>query len=101
MKLLALPDLYERWTYTKAGIHKLAKSESFPKPVATVCKGRIKIYRQEDVELYEKDRPWLLDEDQKIQRQKIYALLNLAKQEGKSREILHKLFGKKAVEWES
>ena len=79
MKLLGISDLCERWHYTKAGIHKLVKSKKFPPPIDTICKGRIKVFLEEDILNYEKKRSWLFDESQKIQRQKLYARLQLLK----------------------
>lgn len=100
MKLLAIADLCDRWNYTKPGIHKLAKSKDFPAPIAIICKGRIKVFREEDIQDYEKTRPWLFDESQKIQRQKLYACFQLVKGEDPEK-LLKKLFGKKAMEWKS
>jgi hypothetical protein len=75
MKLLGISDLCERWNYTKAGIHKLAKSKDFPAPIAKIGKGRIKVFSEEDISIYEITRPWLFDKSQKIQRQKLFAKL--------------------------
>lgn len=76
MEILALPDIQERWNYTKAGIHKLSKREDFPKPIAKVCKGRIKIFLKEDIEKYEKGKDWLFEEDKKIRRQVLFLKLS-------------------------
>lgn len=83
MEILALADIQERWNYTKSGIHKLLKREDFPKPIAKVCKGRIKIYLKEDIEKYEKGKEWLFDDEQKKRRQILFLKLSQAKQEGK------------------
>ena len=69
MKLLSIADLGDRWCYTRAGIHKLSKHTDFPLPVATVSKGRIKIFREEDIAAYERGKPWLFDGALKERRQ--------------------------------
>ena len=99
MNLLGISDLCERWNYTKAGIHKLAKSKDFPLPLSIVCKGRIKIFLEEDISNYEKTRPWLFDDSQKIQRQKLFARLQLAKKEINPNAILKTIFGESARPW--
>jgi len=76
MEILALSDIQERWKYTKAGIHKLAKREDFPKPIAKVCRGRIKIFLKEDIENYENGKDWLFDEEQKRRRQLLFLKLS-------------------------
>lgn len=96
MKLLGISDLCERWCYTKSGIHKLVKSKNFPPPIDTICRGRIKIFREEDILDYEKNKPWLFDENQKVQRQKLYARLQLVKEDDNPNERLKKIFGKNA-----
>jgi predicted DNA-binding transcriptional regulator AlpA len=74
VKLLSIADLCARWTYTKAGIHKLVKTEKFPKPFAIVSKGKVKIFREEDIVMYEKNKPWLFNQEMKKRRQ--YLFLN-------------------------
>ena len=71
-KLLSIADLCVRWTYTKAGVHKLVKTEQFPKPFAIVSRGKVKIYREEDIELYEKNKPWLFNQEMKKRRQYLF-----------------------------
>lgn len=95
MKLFAVSDLYARWNYTRAGIHKLLKKEDFPKPVDVVNCGKTKLFNSEDIEAYEKERPWLFDENQKLRRQNLYFRLQQVK-EAEPREkqqLLEKLFG--------
>lgn len=57
MKLLSISDLCDRWTYSKAGIHKLIKTEKFPKPLAIVSRGKVRIFKEEDIEIYENGKP--------------------------------------------
>jgi hypothetical protein len=100
MEILALADLVDRWTYTRAGIHKLSKRDDFPAPVAVVNRGRTKIFLVSDIAAYERDKPWLLDDNQKGQRQRLFCLLQLMKElpEGQEKQqLLEKLFGRKAV----
>ena len=75
MKLLSIADLCERWVYTKAGIHKLTNTEKFPNPIAIVSKGKVKIFKEEDIETYEKNKPWLFDEELKMRRQNWFCAL--------------------------
>jgi predicted DNA-binding transcriptional regulator AlpA len=51
-KLLRISDFCERWNYTKAGIHKLAKPRDFPVPIGRIAKGRIKIFLEEGISIY-------------------------------------------------
>ena len=53
MNLLSIADLCDRWTYSKAGIHKLIKTENFPRPFAIVSRGKVRIFKKEDIEKYE------------------------------------------------
>jgi hypothetical protein len=100
MEILALADLVDRWTYTRAGIHKLSKRDDFPKPVAVVNRGRTKIFLLVDIQAYEQDKPWLFDDNQKLLRQRLFCLLQLMKElpDGQEKQrLLEKLFGRKAV----
>lgn len=73
-KLLSIADICDRWTYTKAGIHKLVKTENFPKPFAIVSRGKVKIFREEDIEVYEKNKPWLFNQEMKKRRQYLFLM---------------------------
>ena len=75
MTFLSITDLYERWTYTKAGIYKLIKRDDFPKPFTVVSKGKVKIFREADVIDYEKNKPWLFDKKKKEMRQRLFFIL--------------------------
>lgn len=75
VNLLSISDLCERWVYTKAGIHKLTNTEKFPKPIAIVSKGKIKIFKEEDIKAYERNKPWLFDEELKMRRQNWFCTL--------------------------
>lgn len=92
---LALPDLCERWNYTKSGVHKLVKRDDFPKPFAIVNRGKMRIYAEETIVDYERDKPWLFDENQKFRRQILYLKLRQVKEaEPKDQQkLLAKLFG--------
>lgn len=76
MKLLAVSDLCVRWTYTRAGIHKLIKTHEFPQPVAIVNQGKTKVFNLEDIKAYEQDRPWLFDVSEKAYRQRLFLTYN-------------------------
>ena len=100
MKFLSTTDLCDRWVYTRAGIHKLINSKEFPQPITTVNRGRIKIFSEEAIEAYEQEKPWLFDEGEKLMRQRLYALLQMAKENPEEREvILKKCFGNAAQPW--
>lgn len=75
MNLLSITDLCDRWNYTKSGIHKLVKTDEFPKPFAIVSKGKIRIFKEEDIKIYEQSRPWLFDQEIKKQRQNLFLIL--------------------------
>lgn len=60
MKLFAIADLCERWGYTRAGVHKLTKTNDFPKPIAMVALGRTAIFVEEDIINYESSKAGLL-----------------------------------------
>lgn len=94
-KYLTISDLKNRWIYTKAGIHKLTKSKDFPKPFAIVSNEKIKIYDEEDIAKYEYGKIWLFDENAKVRRQKLFFLLNEAKNadENERKQILEYCFG--------
>jgi hypothetical protein len=72
LSLLSIADLKERWCYTKAGIHKLASLEDFPKPIAKVNKGKLSIFTKDDIQAYEKDKPWLFNQSLKLSKQRGY-----------------------------
>jgi len=78
-KFFTISDLCKRWIYSKAGIHKLTKSKNFPEPFAVVSNGKIKIFSEEDIIEYEKNKKWLFDENEKLRRQKLFFLLSEAK----------------------
>lgn len=100
MSLLSFADLQTRWGYTRAGVHKLAKTADFPMPFAFVSNGRIKLFREADIVTYEQDKPWLFDERQKRQRQRLFGLLNQAKDNPQQQEaILKHAFGEGAKGW--
>jgi predicted DNA-binding transcriptional regulator AlpA len=86
MKLLSISDLCDRWTYSKAGIHKLVRTEKFPKPFAIVSRGKVRIFKEEDIETYEKNKPWLFNQEMKRRRQNLFLILSDSK--NSSSEIL-------------
>lgn len=101
MKLLSIADLCVRWKYSKAGVHKLTKAKNFPAPFAIVSQGKIKIFKKEDIQAYEQDKPWLFDEEQKRQRQNLYAILQTVKASQDPQADLNNIFGKAAKPWKS
>ena len=78
VNLLSISDLCDRWRYTKSGIHKLVKTEGFPKPFAVVSRGKIRIFHEEDIRIYEQNKPWLFDQEIKKQRQNLFLILTNA-----------------------
>lgn len=102
MKLLSIVDLRTRWKYTKGGMYKLAKSPNFPKPFMTVSNGKVKLYAEATIQAYETDKPWLFDEEQKRQRQRLFGLLSLAKvNDPEQINILQHAFGQGAKPWKA
>lgn len=99
MELLAVSDLQGRWKYTKAGIHKLIKRDDFPKPIAAVCNGRIKVFLKADIEKYEIGKSWLFDHEQKRRRQILFGLLQEARHGEQPDESLKNIFGQHAKPW--
>lgn len=75
MNLLSITDLCDRWNYTKSGIHKLVKTDEFPKPFSVVSRGKIRIFKEEDIKIYEQNKPWLFDQEIKKQRQNLFLIL--------------------------
>ena len=75
VNLLSISDLCDRWGYTKAGIHKLVKTEEFPKPFAVVSRGKVRIFQEKEIRIYEQNKPWLFDQEIKKQRQNLFLLL--------------------------
>jgi hypothetical protein len=100
MKLLSIVDLRSRWSYSKAGVHKLVKAKNFPQPFMAVSQGKVKLFREEDIQAYEQDKPWLFDEESKRLRQNLYAIFQKAKADGNPQETLNKLFGQDAKPWQ-
>lgn len=103
MNILSLADLQTRWNYSRAGIHKLAKAKDFPAPIAIVSNGRIKIYQEADIEMYERGKPWLFDEILKQRRQHLFCSLHFAKEADDETKvkILEGLFRENAKPWSS
>lgn len=102
MQLLSIVDLRIRWKYSKGGVYKLVKSSHFPKPFMTVSAGKVKLYKEEEIQAYERDKPWLFDETLKGRRQQLFGLLNQAKDNPQEREaILKHAFGEGAKNWVS
>ena len=99
-ELLSIVDLRIRWKYTKGGVYKLVKSNNFPKPFMTVSDGKVKLYTEEAIQVYESDKPWLFDEALKQRRQQLFGLLNQARENPEQREaILKHVFGEGAKNW--
>ena len=80
MKLLSIADLCARWVYSKAGIHNLVRTDQFPEPCAIVSKGKVRIFQEEDIEVYEKDKPWLFNQEMKMRRQNSFFILSKIKE---------------------
>lgn len=74
-RLMALSDLVERWTYTRAGLQNLIKTDAaFPKPVAVVNGGRTRIWMVADIENYERGHPWVCDPEAKERHVRLHQL---------------------------
>lgn len=102
MKLLSIVDLRSRWNYTKGGVYKLAKSQDFPPAFMTVSNGKLKLYEEAAIQAYEQARPWLFDEEQKRQRQRLFSLLSVAKENSQEQtKILQHAFGNEAKPWKA
>ncbi len=72
MNLLGTADLMNRWNYTRQGLWGLAQKIDFPKPVALVNNSKMAIYQLQDIELYEKEKPWLFNKNLKEKRKKTF-----------------------------
>lgn len=81
MNLLSITDLCDRWIYTKAGIHKLVRTEDFQHPVGLVSRGKVRIFKEEDIKIYEHNKPWLFNQELKKQRQHLFLILSNSKLE--------------------
>ena len=68
MQLLGTTDLVARWVYTKQGVHKLMRRVDFPAPWGIVNQGRTKLWRLEDVELFEQSHPEVCNDSYKRQK---------------------------------
>lgn len=88
MKLLSFSDLCVRWNYTRQNIHRLAKNSDFPEPIATVSLGKIKIYSEESILKYEKNKSWLFDDYVRKSRINLFWLWSLAKTNPELKEKL-------------
>ena len=100
MAFLTIIDLCDRWNYSRAGIHKLAKSQQFPPPISKVSRGRISLFSEADIVVYEQNKPWLFDVNQKQRRQKLFGLLKQASEKpDEQARILKHAFGEEAKEW--
>ncbi|RWZ83857.1 MAG: hypothetical protein EO766_17500 [Hydrotalea sp. AMD] len=100
MKLLSVSDLSARWSYTRAGIHKLIKGEDFPPPAAEIGRKKQKVYSEESIRHYEENKPWLFDENEKQRRQRLFLLLRTRKEETKGTQgLLEKLLERWARSW--
>jgi hypothetical protein len=72
MDVVSVPDLCDRWLYTKQGVHRLTKGRSFPVPLFVVSRGRVPVWYLPDIETWEKDHPEVYDEGAKLRKQKGY-----------------------------
>jgi hypothetical protein len=68
MQLLGTGDLVARWVYTRQGIHKLSRRDDFPSPWGIVNQGRTKLWRLEDIEMFEQTHPEVRNESYKQQK---------------------------------
>lgn len=74
MDYLGPGDLLKRWSYTRAGIHKLSRKDDFPKLVMVINAGRTKVWARADIEAYEKAHPEVLEAEGGIAKQRGYFL---------------------------
>ncbi len=72
MHVLSVPDLCDRWLYTRQGVRNLTKHKAFPRPLFIVSRGRVSVWSLAQVELWEKDHPEVYDEGAKVRKQKGY-----------------------------
>ena len=76
MNLLSITDLCDRWIYIKAGIHKLVRTEDFPKPISMVYRGKVRFFKEEYIKIYEHNKKWLFNQELKKQRQNLFLILS-------------------------
>lgn len=66
MQLFGRKDLFNRWVYTRQGVHKLTTGNDFPAPYLVVNGGRLLAWRDWDIMTYEDSRPELQNVDAKL-----------------------------------
>lgn len=60
--VLTIADLCYRWEMSRQGIHRKINVESdFPKPVQFVSNGKIALFLETDILVYEEKKPWVAD----------------------------------------
>jgi hypothetical protein len=87
MQLLGIADLVAHWVYTRQRVHKLLRRDDFPSPWGIVNQGRTKLWRLEDIEMFEKLHPEVRNESHKKQRMVGYHLAVIFKNRHKDREF--------------
>ena len=69
-KVLTVSDLCYRWDMSRQGIHRKIKVEDdFPTPIQFVSNGKIALFLESDIELYEQKKPWVADPLYRADRQ--------------------------------
>jgi hypothetical protein len=68
MKYVGVGDLVARWVYSRQGVHKLSRSTSFPAPCFTVNRGRTRIWRLSEIEVFERQHPEVTSEAAKYRK---------------------------------
>lgn len=68
MTYVNFSDILRRSVYTKQGLVKMAGRADFPAPAFTVGDGKIRIWRLDDIEVFEKTHPELTSEGAKLRK---------------------------------
>lgn len=57
MRYLGVTDLLARWIYTRRGLYKVIRRDSFPVPAFSINRGHTQVWREEDIRRYELAHP--------------------------------------------
>ncbi len=72
MQFVSIPDLCDRWLYTRQGVHRLTRHSLFPPPLFTVSRGHVPVWELSQIEGWEADHPEVYDPGAKLRKQKGY-----------------------------
>ena len=65
MQYLGFTDLLARWIYTRQGLYKVLSRDGFPSPAFTINRGRTEVWREDDIQSFERAHPEMNSEASK------------------------------------